>query len=82
MFSARCYQNAKNMYEKTKMVTATNATSFEVFPMVSDMLDMSESDPKLFAIEPIMRAIEGSIKPAIMAPRVPMASIQLSLDEL
>ena len=63
-------------------MTATIATSFEVFPIVSDMLDTSVFYPKLFAIEPIIRAIEGSIKPAIMAPRVPMASIQLSFDEL
>jgi hypothetical protein len=64
------------------MTTATYATSLEVFPMVSDMLDMSASYPKLLAIEPMIRAIEGSIRPAIMAPRVPMANIQLSFDEL
>jgi len=81
MFSARCYQKAKNMYENTKRDKAISITMLAITLMALRILGLFELPFPVNATAtfPITREIEGRIAPASMAEAVPAYSSTLSV---
>jgi len=77
MFSAKCYQKAKNMYAKINRETATIITYYE-----SNVILCCGSGlvpEKREATVAMINAIDGRIAPAQRALKVPMYNKALSL---
>ena len=79
IFSARCCQNAKNIYENRNAETEIIIT----YDAISDMLEMMSPPPEepsenADATFPMISETEGRIAPAKMAANDPMNKSNLS----
>ena len=83
MFSAKCYQKAKNRYEKIKITSASKTINLVVKAMrAARSAGSTPPSPKFPAIYPMTSDIDGIQSPATIAPIVPTSIIILSLREL